>query len=186
MFGMGWAEMMIVGVVALIVVGPKELPIMFRKLGIFVGKARHMARDFSRAMNDAADSTGMKETMDSVNSLKDTVDTVKSPTKAWTSYTPGSETEKLAQQKDAQREAMKDGVTKRSAALKEQRAAEAAAADDTAQAKAPASAATPAKSPAAKKPAAAKTAARKPAAKKPAARKTAKPTAKPKSDGAAS
>ncbi|MGB0799555.1 MAG: Sec-independent protein translocase protein TatB, partial [Planktomarina sp.] len=62
MFGMGWAEMMIVGVVALIVVGPKDLPIMFRKLGNAVGKAKGMAREFSRAMNDAADGAGMKDT----------------------------------------------------------------------------------------------------------------------------
>jgi len=53
MFGMGWAELMIVGIVALIVVGPKELPILFRKMGQFVGKAKGMAREFSRAMNDA-------------------------------------------------------------------------------------------------------------------------------------
>lgn len=39
MFGMGWAELMIVGIVALIVVGPKELPVLFRKMGQFAGKA---------------------------------------------------------------------------------------------------------------------------------------------------
>ncbi len=157
MFGMGWAEMMIVGVVALIVVGPKELPVMFRKLGNFVGKARGMARDFSRAMNDAADSAGLKDTMDSVNSLKDSVDSVKSPTKAWTSYVPGSETEKLAQEKEARKASLQDGVKKRAAELKDQKAAaeaEAAAAQadapsdpapKPAKAKAPKAKKTPAK-----------------------------------------
>ena len=52
---------MVVGVVALIVVGPKDLPVLFRKVGQFVGKAKGMAREFSNAMNDAADDTGMRE-----------------------------------------------------------------------------------------------------------------------------
>jgi len=57
---------MIIGVVALIVVGPKDLPMMFRKVGNFVGKARGMARDFQTAMDQAADESGMKDIADSV------------------------------------------------------------------------------------------------------------------------
>jgi len=33
MFGMGWTELLVIGVVALIVVGPKDLPVLFRNLG---------------------------------------------------------------------------------------------------------------------------------------------------------
>jgi sec-independent protein translocase protein TatB len=47
MFGLGWGEMIVVGVVALIVVGPKDLPQMFRTLGRFSGKAKGMAREFT-------------------------------------------------------------------------------------------------------------------------------------------
>ncbi|MEO9464349.1 twin-arginine translocase TatA/TatE family subunit, partial [Sulfitobacter pontiacus] len=36
MFDMGWSELLVVGVVALIVVGPKDLPVLFRKVGQFV------------------------------------------------------------------------------------------------------------------------------------------------------
>ncbi|MBP1805904.1 Sec-independent protein translocase protein TatB [Rubellimicrobium aerolatum] len=61
MFDLGWTEMMLVGVVALIVVGPKELPNLFRAVGQAVGKARGMAREFSRAMEAAADEAGVKE-----------------------------------------------------------------------------------------------------------------------------
>ena len=61
MFDIGWTELLLIGVVALIVVGPKDLPKMFRALGQFTAKARNMAREFQRAMEDAADQTGVKD-----------------------------------------------------------------------------------------------------------------------------
>ena len=61
MLDIGWSELLVIGVVALIVVGPKDLPKMFRTLGQFTGKARSMAREFQRAMDDAANETGVKD-----------------------------------------------------------------------------------------------------------------------------
>ena len=58
----GWAELLVIGVVALIVIGPRDLPGVFRALGRFTGKIRRMAREFQRAMEDAADEAGVKET----------------------------------------------------------------------------------------------------------------------------
>lgn len=59
MLDIGWSELMVIGVVALIVVGPKDLPVMFRTLGRFTAKARSMGREFQRAMDKAADDTGV-------------------------------------------------------------------------------------------------------------------------------
>ncbi|SFJ60982.1 Sec-independent protein translocase protein TatB [Jannaschia pohangensis] len=61
MFDIGFGEMLVVGVVALIVVGPKDLPKMFRTFGEFTGKARRMAREFQGAMNDAARDSGIDD-----------------------------------------------------------------------------------------------------------------------------
>ena len=61
MFDIGWSEMLVVGVVALIVVGPKDLPKMFHTLGEITGKARGMAREFQRAMDAAAKETGVND-----------------------------------------------------------------------------------------------------------------------------
>ncbi|MFN3642182.1 MAG: Sec-independent protein translocase protein TatB [Gemmobacter sp.] len=61
MFDIGWTELLLIGIVALIVVGPKDLPIMFRTLGRFTAKIRAMGREFSRAMEQAADESGVKD-----------------------------------------------------------------------------------------------------------------------------
>jgi len=61
MFDIGWSELLVIAVVALIVVGPKDLPGMFHTIGRFTAKLRSMARDFSRAMEDAAKESGVNE-----------------------------------------------------------------------------------------------------------------------------
>lgn len=69
MLDIGWSEFLVIGVAALIFVGPKDLPVMFRTLGRFTAKARSMAREFQKAMDDAAKSTGVHETMQDVRDM---------------------------------------------------------------------------------------------------------------------
>ena len=64
-----WSEMLLVGIVALIVIGPKDLPGMFRELGRFTAKIRSMGREFSRAMEQAAKESGVKDAADGLRGL---------------------------------------------------------------------------------------------------------------------
>ncbi len=61
MLDLGWSELLIIGVVALIVVGPKDLPKMLRTLGQYAGRAKGIAREFQRSMDDAARQADIEE-----------------------------------------------------------------------------------------------------------------------------
>lgn len=193
MFDLGWTELLVIGIVALIVVGPKDLPMLFRNVGRFVGKAKGMAREFSSAMNQAAEESGVKDVASGLkaatNPLNTAMDGVKDAAKSF-NFDPDSETGKLAAERKAKAQELKDGAEARKAAVAEANAAAAKGPDfggEKTQAvskPAPAKKATPAKKAAPAKPAPAKpaatkkpapkaTAAKKPASRKPAAKKTA-------------
>jgi sec-independent protein translocase protein TatB len=54
MFDIGWSEMAVILLVALIVIGPKDLPRVARNMGRWVAKGRAMAREFQTALEDMA------------------------------------------------------------------------------------------------------------------------------------
>lgn len=99
---MSWSEILIVAVVALIVVGPKDLPGMFREFGKFTAKMKRMAREFSSAMEAAADETGAKDIakdLRTVTSPKNTgLDVLQKATKL-DGFDPDSETGKLSKER---------------------------------------------------------------------------------------
>ncbi len=121
MFDIGMWELMVVGVVALIVVGPKDLPKMFRTLGQVTGKIRMMAREFQTTMNAAADESGLGDVAKDLRSVGGVAKDIRKATspKAMgldalkdaanfdtglegdTSEPPKTETEKLAREKAA-------------------------------------------------------------------------------------
>jgi len=53
MFDIGWSELLVIAVVALIAIGPKELPGVLRMVGQWAGKARRMASEFQGQFNEA-------------------------------------------------------------------------------------------------------------------------------------
>lgn len=70
MLDVGWTEMLLIGVVALIVVKPEDLPHLFRTLGRVTARARALAREFSAAMEDAAKGAGLDEAAKSLDEMR--------------------------------------------------------------------------------------------------------------------
>lgn len=61
MFDIGWSELLVIAVVALIVIGPKELPEVLRTFGRAVNKLRRSADDFRRQFEDSVRDTGYED-----------------------------------------------------------------------------------------------------------------------------
>lgn len=66
----GFTEFIVVAIVALIVVGPKDLPMMMRRIGQFVAKGRAMAGEFRAAFDDIARETELEELRKEIEDLK--------------------------------------------------------------------------------------------------------------------
>jgi sec-independent protein translocase protein TatB len=69
MFDIGWSEIVVIAVVALIAIGPKELPGVLRMVGQWMGKARKMAAEFQGQFQEAmreAEMADLKKSFDEV------------------------------------------------------------------------------------------------------------------------
>jgi len=67
MFDISWSEFLLIGIVALIVIGPKELPAVMRTLGQWTRKVRSMAAEFQNQFQEAmreAEMTDLKKQVD--------------------------------------------------------------------------------------------------------------------------
>ena len=70
MFDIGWSELVVIGVVALIAIGPKELPGVLRSVGFWMGKVRRMASEFQGQFQEAmreAEMSDLKKHADDLN-----------------------------------------------------------------------------------------------------------------------
>lgn len=70
MFDIGWTEMLVIAVVMIVVVGPKDLPRMLRTTGRSVSKLRSMAGDFQRQFNEALKEAELDDVKKSVDELR--------------------------------------------------------------------------------------------------------------------
>ena len=70
MFDLSWSHILIVLMVALIVVGPKDLPRLMRTVGNWVGKARGMANEFRRSFDEMAKQSELDELRAEIESLR--------------------------------------------------------------------------------------------------------------------
>ena len=84
MFDIGWSELVVIAVVALIAIGPKELPGVLRMVGQWMGKARKMAAEFQGQFQEAMREAEMADLKKSFDEVKD-VATGLSPANVMTS-----------------------------------------------------------------------------------------------------
>ena len=68
--GIGFQELFFIAIIALVVVGPKDLPLMMRKLGQFVAKGRALAGEFRAAFDDIARQAELDELRKEIEDLK--------------------------------------------------------------------------------------------------------------------
>jgi sec-independent protein translocase protein TatB len=80
MFDIGWSELLVIGIVALIAIGPKELPGALRALGHWTTKIRRMASEFQGQFQEAmreAEMTDLKKQVDTLTSGFDPIETAR-------------------------------------------------------------------------------------------------------------
>jgi sec-independent protein translocase protein TatB len=78
MFDIGWGELVVIGIVALIAIGPKELPTVLRTLGQYMGKVRRMAAEFQGQFQEAMREAEMAELKKQAEDLKSSVSDIAS------------------------------------------------------------------------------------------------------------
>ncbi|ODA95529.1 twin arginine-targeting protein translocase TatB [Mesorhizobium sp. SEMIA 3007] len=70
MFEVGWTEMLVIAIVMIVVVGPKDLPNMLRTFGRTTAKLRSMAADFQKQFNEALKEAELDDVKKSVDELR--------------------------------------------------------------------------------------------------------------------
>ncbi len=93
MFDIGWSELVLIGLVALIVIGPKELPTVLRTAGQWMGKVKRMASEFQGQFQEA-----LREA--EVADLKDQADDLTGSLKSITEYDPLADVDKDKEKDD--------------------------------------------------------------------------------------
>jgi sec-independent protein translocase protein TatB len=87
MFDIGWSEIVVIAVVALIAIGPKELPAVLRTVGQYMGKIRRMASEFQGQFQEAMREAEMAD-------LKKHVDEMSDAAKGFTDFDPLADVKK--------------------------------------------------------------------------------------------
>jgi len=70
MFDIGWSEFALIAVVALIVIGPKDLPKVLKTIGIWVRKARMLTRDFQNSVDEMIREADLEDVRRQANELR--------------------------------------------------------------------------------------------------------------------
>jgi sec-independent protein translocase protein TatB len=70
MFDFAWSEFALIGVVALILIGPKDMPVAIKAITDMIKKARRMAAEFQTHVDEMVRDTSLQEVRDQINELR--------------------------------------------------------------------------------------------------------------------
>ena len=70
MFDLGWSKLLILAVIAIVVVGPKELPALLRTIGQFVAQLRRHAAEFRSQFDEAMRETQLDQIKEDLGAIK--------------------------------------------------------------------------------------------------------------------
>lgn len=70
MFGIGWPELLLIGIVALVAIGPKDLPPLMNQLGKWTRRARAMMGEFQKHWDDLPNQVGLDEMQKQADELQ--------------------------------------------------------------------------------------------------------------------
>jgi sec-independent protein translocase protein TatB len=101
MFEIGWSELLLIGIVALIAIGPKELPGVLRTVGQWMTKIRRMASEFQGQFQEAMREAEMAE-------LKKQVDDMANTASNFTNFDP---LDKVRKEVDGIRDGLNDAIS---------------------------------------------------------------------------
>ena len=70
MFSFGWSEILLIGIIVVVVIGPKDLPKFIKQIGFLIRNIRKISTDFKSSLNEIAEETEIKELAKSVKEVK--------------------------------------------------------------------------------------------------------------------
>lgn len=79
MLDLGWTELLVIGILTILIFGPKELPVVFRTVTQWLGKARSVAREFQRTVEDMARDTELDEVRKAAKNAASDMNTMVDP-----------------------------------------------------------------------------------------------------------
>ena len=70
MFTFGWSEIFLIGIIVVVVIGPKDLPKFIKQVGSFTKYIKKMSSEFKSSINEIAEESDVKELAKSVKEVK--------------------------------------------------------------------------------------------------------------------
>lgn len=108
MLDLGWTELLVIGILTILIFGPKELPVVFRTVTQWLGKARSVAREFQRTVDDMARETELDDIRKAAKNAASDMNTMVDPSGSMDGLFDDPDKQKPKPQSGSQPQSMPD------------------------------------------------------------------------------